>query len=323
MAELEPIVSPTAEAIWAGLVERENRHDDHPRLSASGLADECDRKLWYGFRWVTLGEQFEGRKLSIFQTGNVWEDRLVEYLGGAGMEVDAVDPETGEQYRVVFAAGHASGRTDGKVRKVPEAPVTEHVFEAKSHNQKSFLELRRKGVKDSKPLHYGQVQIYMHEQGLTRALYVAVNKNDDDLYVERVEYDAAYSLTLVAKAERIVTSDRAPPKLHEDPEAKMAFQCRFMCDKRGVCHDGEPARRNCRTCMHSTAEMDGGGRWSCARLNVHSLTHEDQVLGGDCPHHRFLPDLVAGEQTDFDEAAEAITYAMRDGSTWVDAGRAA
>ena len=53
----------------------------------------------------------------------------------------------------------------------------------------------------------------MHHRGLTRALYVAVNKNDDELYAERVKYDAARALSLVAKAERIVAAHAAPAKL--------------------------------------------------------------------------------------------------------------
>lgn len=320
MAELPEITSPTAAAIWAALEAAQER-DERTYLGASVLGDECDRKLWYAFRWATPPEEFEGRKLSIFETGNVWEDRLVGMLRAAGLEVEATDPATGEQFLIAFAGGHAGGHTDGKARGVPDAPKTDHVLECKSHNQKSFLELKRKGVREAKPMHYAQMQTYMHFQGLTRALYVAVNKNDDELHIERVEYDAASALNLVVKAERIVTAETAPPKLHEDPEAKMAFQCRFMCDKRGVCHDGQPARRNCRTCLHSTAEMDGTGRWSCARHKIASLDKDAQRAG--CANHLFLPDLVAGEQIDADEAAETITYRMRDGSTWVDGGRAA
>jgi hypothetical protein len=318
MAELEPVISATAAAIWRGLEINNNRHDDHPRLSASSLGNLCDRALWYDFRWVQFAETFDGRKLSIFETGEVWEERLVAFLRNAGMEVDALDPETGEQHRVVFAAGHASGRTDGKVRGVPEAPKTEHVLECKSHNNRSFGEVKRKGVREGKPAHYAQMQTYMHHQGLSRALYVAVNKNDDDLYIERVEYDATTALNLVAKAERISRAEVAPAKLHEDPEAKAAWQCRF-CRHRPVCHDGAFARRTCRSCLHSTAEMDGDGRWSCARHKIESLSHEAQRTG--CPNHLYLPSLVPGEQVDADEAAETITYRMADGQTWVDGGR--
>lgn len=319
MAELPDVVTQTELAIWSGLEAAEVRHENHPRLSASALGNECERALWYDFRWAVPAEVFDGRKLSIFETGNVWEDRLVEYLRKAGMDVSAVFEPTGEQYRVAYAWGHGSGRTDGKVLGVPEAPKTVHLFEAKSSNQKGFLELKRKGLREGKPMHYTQVQTYLHLQGLTRCLYICVNKNDDSLFVERVDYDAPFAIALMAKAERVVSSNSAPTKLHDDPEAKMAFQCRSMCNKRGVCHDGQFARRHCRTCIHATAEPDGDGRWSCAR-HLKDLTPEEQAAG--CANHLYTPSLVPGAQIDADEAGEWVEYRMADGSHWKDGAAA-
>lgn len=314
MAELPELVTLTEAAIWAGLEAPQDR-GERKYLGASVLGEDCERKLWYAFRWATPPDVFDGRKLSIFESGNVWEDRLVEYLRAGGMTVEATDPENeGEQFAVRFAGGHGGGHTDGKVYGVPEAPKTVHLFEAKSSNQKNFLVLRRKGVKEAKASHYAQMQTYMHLQGLTRALYVCVNKNDDALYVERVDYDAAFALALMVKADRIVSANSAPPKLHEDPAAKMAWQCGF-CDKRGVCHEGAWARRNCRTCIHATAEPDGDARWSCAR-HLKDLTVEEQRAG--CPNHLYTPSLVAGAQMDADEAGEWVEYRMADGSTWRD-----
>ncbi len=110
------------------------------------------------------------------------------------MIVDDLDPATGEQWRIVFAGGHASGRTDGKVTGVPEAPKTMHVFEAKSMNDRAFKALLKAGcVREGKPEHFAQVQTYLHCQGLTRALYLGVNKNTDELYCERIEYEVHLS----------------------------------------------------------------------------------------------------------------------------------
>jgi len=306
MADLPVFTNPTVDAVWSALARDANRHDLHPRLSASSLGGECDRKIWDDFRWVNPPEQFDGKKLSIFATGNVWEDRIVAMLQAAGIEVDANDPETGEQFRVVFAAGHASGRTDGKARNVPEAPKTEHVLEVKSHNDRSFKDLRKKGVREAKPAHYSQMQIYLHHQHLTRALYVSVNKNDDDLYVERIEYDPAEAMRLVARAERLVTTDMRP-----------VCSCPTYAVKGGWGCAVEPVlpKRSCRTCLHATAHLDGDARWSCDR-HKHDLTIEQQQTG--CPNHLFLPDLVPGEQVDVSEEGEWVEYKMADGSVWRD-----
>jgi hypothetical protein len=316
MAELPEVTSQTVSAIWSA-VEAAQERDERHYLGASVLGNDCSRRLWYGFRWAHEPETFDGRKLSIFQSGHLWEDRLIGLLRGAGVAVDPVDPETGQQWLVRFAGGHAGGHLDGLAYKVPEAPKTRHVVEAKSHNHKSFTALRSGGVQKSKPLHFAQMQLYMHGTGYQRALYIAVNKNDDEIHTERVSYDHGLALQLVTKAERIVTAERPPAKLHEDPNAKMARVCNY-CPAKGVCHDGAFARRNCRTCLHATAHLDGDARWSCDRFK-RDLTREEQAAG--CPRHLFIPDLVPGEQVDADEVAEAVTYRLHTGELWTDGTR--
>jgi hypothetical protein len=310
MPELPQTVPATARAIFAAL-ESKQRRDQHPRLSASGLGG-CERGQWDKFRWLFPAEIFDARKLSIFETGEHWETRLVQRLRDAGMIVDDIDPATGEQWRIVFAGGHASGRTDGKVMGVPEAPKTMHVFEAKSMNDRAFKALLKAGcVRDGKPEHYAQFQSYMHCQGITRTLYAAVNKNDDSLYVERVEYDALYAAQLMLKAERIVTSDRRP-----------ACSCPVYFLKAGYgCapNDGLMPARSCRSCMFSTASLAGDALWVCER-HGRELALEEQRVG--CPQHIMNPTTVPGEQIDAAEDGSWVMYRLPDGSVWKDGGPA-
>ncbi len=306
MAELPPVESLTVRAIW-GAVEAAQDRSERTYLGASVIGDDCERKLWLAFRWAYEPEWFDGRKLSIFQTGHLWEARLIELLRGAGIHVDDIDPETGEQFLVRFAGGHAGGHMDGKALGVPDAPKTWHVFEAKSHHDKSFQELKRLGVQKAKPQHYAQMQVYMHLDGETRALYVAVNKNTDEIYVERVAYDVATALHLVAKAERIITAP-TPPACGCPPYfLKAGYGCAKL--------EGLFPRRNCRSCLHSTPRLDGDARWTCERWD-RDLSADDQRAG--CPRHLFIPQLVPGEQIDCDPAAERVVYLMRDGRRWVD-----
>ncbi len=298
-------------AIWAHLEQTGQRHDLHPRLSASGLGS-CERMQWDKFRWLFPPEIFDGRKLSIFETGELWEARIVKRLRDAGMEVQDVDPETGEQWRITFAGGHASGRTDGKVLGVPGAEKTVHVLEVKSMNDRAFKALLKAGnVATGKPEHHAQYSIYMHKQGISRTLYVGTNKNDDTLYAERVEYDPVFALQLENKAERIVTSDRRPACSCPSYFLKAGYGC--------APNEGLMPARTCRSCMHSTAHLDGDARWSCAR-HGRDLTLDEQRAG--CANHAFNPTTVPGEQIDFDEVSERVTYRLASGDVWIDEGRA-
>src|SRR6185312_3752331 len=148
--------------------------------------------------------------------------------------------------------------------------------------------------------HYAQMMLYMHHTGINRALYIAVNKNDDALYTERVKYDAAVAMRLMARGQRIVTSDDAPARLHEDVKSKAAYACQW-CSALSICHEGAFARRNCRTCI--SASFETGAVVRCT-LKDKVLSYAEQQAG--CGEHRYLPALIPGEQIDADPKTRTI-----------------
>lgn len=309
MVQLPDPINHTVEAIYR-TYEAAPRYE-RTYLGMSEMGGECDRQLWYRWRWASPPEAFPGRVLRLFETGHSQEVRLLDDLRAIGVEIQETDPATGRQWEVEAVDGHFRGHLDGIGTGVPEAPQAEHVIECKTHNDKSFKELVARGVEQSKPAHYAQMQLYMHHKGLRRALYIAVNKNDDALYTERVHYDATAALRLVARAERVIHADYAPPRLHEDPTAKAAFACAW-CPARALCHEGGFARVNCRTCMR--ASFEPGAVVRCT-LTGQTLSYDDQQRG--CPKHRYLPDLVPAEQTDV--AGDVVIYKLPDGRWWHDA----
>ena len=198
MAELPAITSLTREAIFSAY-EADTRDGFRTHLGASLIGKECERALWYDFRWATKAK-FPGRVLRLFETGNREEDRLVGNLRRTGATVLEVDPETGRQFRVQAHGGHFGGSLDGVAINLLEAPKTWHVLEFKTHSNKSFNDVAAKKVRVSKPQHFAQMQIYMHLVGINRAMYLAVNKDTDDLYVERVEADTPLCRAITRKS---------------------------------------------------------------------------------------------------------------------------
>ena len=313
MAALPQAISPTIAAIEAAIEFAEERDFDHV-VRGSSIGHPCERHLFYRFRWAHQPEKFDGRKLRLFHTGHAEEARMIVWLDMAGVNVESVDPATGQQWEVVACNGHFKGHLDGEATGIIEAPVVRHLLECKTHNAKSFEQLKRCGVAVSKPEHVAQMQVYMHLRGLTRAFYLAKHKDSDELHAERVNYDAAHASALMAKAERIVAAEEAPHKVSSDPNY---FLCKaFNCASYGVCHAGDFALRNCRTCLQ--VEIRPGGIWHCHKHQV-DLSIEDQRAG--CPNHLFLPTLVPGEQVDADERSETVTYRLPGDVEWVD-GRA-
>lgn len=308
MALLPEPSMPTVDAIFRAY-EAASRDGLREHLGASLIGHECERHLWYSFRWVQRAKH-AGRLLRLFETGQIEEARLIRNLRTAGVTVMDVDPSTGRQWAVKACRGHFGGSADGVAIGILEAPKAHHVTEFKTHNTKSFAALQKHGLAKSKPQHMAQLQVYMHLLGIERGFYLAVCKNTDALYSERVKPDVVLAERLLAKADRIINAARPPARLSEDP----AYYICNWCDHKGICHGGESAERNCRTCLHVSPVE--GGKWHCAVADM-TLKYEAQRRG--CvTNHRYVPDLVSGEQVDV--RGDSIVYRLPSGEEWVDNG---
>ena len=293
-----PDHNPTVEAIYRWYEDQSENPRAH--LGASLIGRECPRELWYSFRWVTK-VLFKGRVLRLFETGQLAEERFIKNLRDIGVTVYNENKQ-GHQYRFKDHGGHFAGSVDGVVIGIFESPKTAHLAEYKTHGEKSFNHLKAHGVQKAKPEHVAQMQVYMHYMKLTRAMYMAVNKNTDELYVERIKYEKKAALLLIRKAKDIIDADVPPTGISKDPSF---YKCKF-CDHADACHQGQLAEVNCRTCLHSTP-IEGG--WHC---NWHKakLSYEKQIVG--CEDHLFIPALVPLEVHDAGD--DWVAYTTPDGN---------
>jgi hypothetical protein len=240
-------------------------------LGASGLGDECPRKVWYGWRWATK-KKFEGRMLRLFNRGHLEEGRVIALLLAIGVTVYQQDAE-GKQFRISFAEGHAGGSGDGVAVGIPDlTPGTPCLLEFKTHSDKYYSAVEKDGVRSAKFEHYVQMQLYMRKMGLAVALYVAVNKNTDAIYMELVALDTVTADQFLERGEKIVWLETPPDRINESPGF---FKCR-MCDHRPICHQKSEPDKNCRTCGYS--EPRPGKIWFCKK-NSHDLSKDDQFKG--------------------------------------------
>ncbi|RUM45131.1 MAG: oxidoreductase, partial [Desulfocapsa sp.] len=153
---------------------------------------------------------------------------------------------------------------------------------------------------------------YMHLRHRQRALYLAVNKNTDELHGERIYHDPDFCEMLLKRVGMAIFSPMPPAKMHEDPKLRAAYKCKF-CNFLDICHGGTFARINCRTCVHSTPLKTGG--WQCEKFNK-NLTVESQKKG--CTAHLFIPQLVPGKQVDVNGDEGWVEYYMPNGTVWRD-----
>lgn len=237
-------------------VHYDDGHRSH--LGASMIGKKCNRFLWYSFRWV-FHEQHSGRIQRLFNRGHLEENRIVEWLRAAGCKVWDTD-ENGQQYRISDVNGHFGGSMDGGMLLPPEFYSSGILAEFKTHNTKSFSRLMDIGnVKEAKPEHYAQMCTYGYKQGLKYGLYFAINKNDDDIYIELVELDWKHGEEMLRKATYVIEQQAPPPRLHENPSH---FDCK-LCPASAICHESKEYLMNCRSCVYAVPVANK--EWHCKR----------------------------------------------------------
>jgi hypothetical protein len=225
------------------------------RLGSSFIGNDCVRAIWLSWRAYASSE-FGGRMYRLFETGHLQEDRIVADLKSAGLTVFEKDAQ-GEQFQFIDETGHFISKVDGVAKDVPGSEKTPHILEVKTHNKNSFSAVAKHGVQKSKPLHYAQVQASMALSGMSRALYVALCKDDEQFYVERIKEDKPEQKMLTQRIISLVNATIKPAGISDDGEA---FGCKF-CDMKEVCVGRVAPVVTCRSCQFATAESKG--RWLC------------------------------------------------------------
>lgn len=267
---------PTAHDAYAA-----DESDFRSHLGASIIGRECAREVWYSFHWCTL-KKFDARILRIFNRGHLEEPRMVALLQMIGCTVYQFDAE-GKQFRISGYKGHHGGSLDGVVIGCPDVPNHPILGEFKTYNDKQFQILLAQGVTGAHYEHVVQMQQYMGKNKLIAALYMATNKNTDEIHAEIIGFDQAIYDRYEARAVSIIDSGSPPPKISNTPGF---WKCKF-CDQNPVCHLPKvmPAR-NCRTCGYSSTLPNA--EWGCSFHNV-KLSEEMQLKG--CSDYEMNPTI--------------------------------
>ena len=271
--------------------QAKRKGEHRPHLGGSQIGRECDRALWYQFRWAWT-PYFEGRMLRLFETGDREEDRVVRNLRDVGVTVWDRDPDTGRQVRFEACGGHFALSLDGVGEGFAESKKP-HTLEFKTMNTKSFRKVSEDGLQKANAIYWAQCQIGMHLSKLERCYFFAVCKETDAIYGERIRYDPAEGIKLEAKANRIVFAPLPPSRITEDPSD---WRCKF-CPYFAVCQGNKIPEVHCRTCAHVTPERDGS--WSCSQGNK---------VGEVCKSHLFIPQMMPKDLEVKDAGADWVDY---------------
>ena len=200
-------------------ISNERPPKDYP--SGSMIGGDCERQVYFAFRHPKKIDDL--RVYRIFELGNLLEDHIVDILRKK-FTVYSVE-ENGSQFSFKDDENKITGSIDGVIIGLPESNKP-HLLEIKTYNQKRYDKLLKEGVKESDPKYYVQMQIYMNEFKLEKALFVAYNKNTSEIYTERVDYSDMTALKFLNRSKKVYAAT-SHKDLDRVSEKVTDFKCKF------------------------------------------------------------------------------------------------
>jgi hypothetical protein len=325
MAELKDYLDNdlTLRALSDKLIEQ-SKQKPRSYLGMSEIGEECWRMLWYRFRNV-LSEPLRLNSYLAIEDGYKQEDIMVDRLRMLDfIKLENINPETNEQFEFSLIGGHFCGHCDGKISGILEAPKTEHIWENKAVNQKKFDKLKKiisdEGEKKALALwdgsYYAQAVIYMEMSGLKRHYLTVETPGGRDYTSCRTEENPKFALSLKAKAETIITSEKPLVRLSENRSFYLCNWCRM----KEVCFDNKIPQVNCRTCALSEPQITGkNGQWKCYKKDKNFIGQ-----GEVCESHLFLNTLVPFKTIDADQSGGTptwIKYGLPSGESFINTNK--
>lgn len=244
-------------------------------LGASVIGKPCEAEVWFNWRWITNPNP-GGRMYRLFQRGHREEPFVIQHLRKLDFVVNEVNPETGKQWRLSALHSHFGGSCDGRGFMPARYGYAKEVgYEIKTANKNQFKKLlAAKSAAMWKPKYARQMDVYGSAWGLEMFVFITVNKDDDDTYIELYWVQPFEGERMYNKAHRVISSQVRPKRISDSP----AFsECRF-CDFHKHCHSGAMPDINCRSCKNAFPTFDA--KWHCG---VHEATIPDEVMHVGCP----------------------------------------
>ena len=202
--------------------------DDEPRtyLGSSVAAHPCERFIWYEANQVQR-ESAPPKILLTFAIGKAIEEIILNLLNNNGSVI--LPSEKNNFLKVTTESNTITGHPDGIYL---DKNHNKYILEIKSAKNSEFNVFKKHGVQKWRIQYYGQCQTYMGASDIHKCVFLVVNKDTSEMYVELVPFDADYYERLILRVELIKSLKLEPNRINNSPLYYMCSVCKF----KGVCH---------------------------------------------------------------------------------------
>ncbi|MBA43591.1 MAG: hypothetical protein CMF62_06265 [Magnetococcales bacterium] len=224
----------------AALEKKNKAQPSRTYLGGSRLGVECARSLAYEAHHTAKDSDFPGKVIRRFDLGHAHEDLTAEWLRAAGFELVTHGPD-GEQLGFSVLGGKIAGHVDGVLVSGPKIKglTSPALWEHKIMNESNFKACKKNGLEDTKPVYFGQNQIYMAyspmfwPEQISNALHTNLNTNTSELHFEVIPFRPDVAQELSDRGVSIVHSDR-PEEMPRIASRSNDFRCKF-CSYKNTC----------------------------------------------------------------------------------------
>jgi hypothetical protein len=281
------------------ILESYKQREDYytERLGASSISSRnCNLYWWHSFRWARK-EETEPEIIRMFALGHLLEEWALSDLKNAGYRIEDKD-SNGQQHE--RQSGVVVHKCDGIIYGVDDADENEpYLLEIKGLKQESLDKVRDKGLQKGSPGYFKQLQIGLTLFQMKAGLFVAISKNGNDFYIERVLRDSKLGVALIDQANATAALKEPPPKTQTSDQST---ECRF-CSIRNQCWEENqrfgqyrPVEKNCRSCRFFDVKIDGTDPVHLCGKTSKALSYDEQRAG--CDQYRIINSMVPHQLVD-------------------------
>lgn len=220
---------------------RESLETPRPYVGASMIASHCSRAIQLEYIHNKYGnlpadpEPFSGETCRIFIAGHVFEDMAARALQEAGFGLDTGYWDNHNKWRqhgFREFGDEFRGHYDGIIRSGPVFEEWPRLWECKALKHSSVLDVMNKGLEESKPTYYGQVQINQLKSGITDPCwFTIIDKDTAKWHHLLIGHEPEKARALQDRAKHIIDTTEKGQLISRPFPKSSDFNCRVFCSR--------------------------------------------------------------------------------------------
>lgn len=215
--------------LFKSLADKRSAQERRTYVGASGIGDDCERRLQYEYAGAPREKEPEKLTLRKFDFGHMIEELARCWFQDAGFNLVQKSQKTGARYRFVQMDGDFSGEPDGVFIDGPKIEGLSYpaMWEHKAVGAKTFREIKKDGLKKARPKYWSQIHTCMAYLELRQTVFTVTNLDSGEQLNLIYDLESGEAQRMTDRAVRIIKATRAGEQLPRPYANASYFECKW------------------------------------------------------------------------------------------------